>query len=520
MRPTVKKGDKGADVQDAATASSTDSYERYHPLWHLFRTNVIEVERDDKGQATAVSWLLGEVGLVPDEPPTRVALIDNGACLDHPYLKESVDQDLAIDFASQPFGLAYDPRGPADCSDLSLQGCRTSLPERIPDGIGLEQPQATAVQAVLDRARLHRLKRPDRATFHKAFAGHATACAGLVAAKPAKPPKGPQHPVALYVGVDPYCKVVPINTSIIPDPEQLILAFLYAYHIGSDVILVPRGISTHWRKYKKYPDGRNRDYRNYDNPSETLNRSVRAIEWEALESLILEISEQIPVVTAAGNSAESSLAYPAKLSAQEGGVISVGAVTHRGYRSGYSNYSRELTLVCPSDDSEVFNRHQVRLDKKSRRYLYHDYSSYAATDASETERHPEYSHQSILALDVPGRPGYAGGGLTGTDEDDPVQDWFDPTRGAFALFGGTSAASSILAGIVSLMKRKAAQLNKELSGRDVKQILQRSCHYDDLHIDDINGEFNSRTSKEDLLEQLFGAGLVDARKALNHVETW
>lgn len=79
------------------------------------------------------------------------------------------------------------------------------------------------------------------------FSTHGTCVAGLVGARPAlaqlQLPTGDIATLPLpYTGVDPMCEIVQISTNFDPDPETLLLAFLYTELIGADVVLMPRTI--------------------------------------------------------------------------------------------------------------------------------------------------------------------------------------------------------------------------------------------------------------------------------------
>ena len=192
--------------------------------------------------------------------------------------------------------------------------------------------------------------------------------------------------------------------------------------------------------------------------------------WALLSKVIEWVSKEIPVVCAAGNDGRSELIYPASLSGDTtNGVISVGAVSYQGYRSGYSNYSQDLTVVAPSDDGEVYNRYQIRLDRKAA----------SATDFWVDSVHKKpvppydaiptvpFSAPRLLSLDVPGARGYIEGSTVApVTERRMARD--DPSS-LYAQFGGTSRASALVAGVVALMQRKATN---KLTGEEVKNLFE------------------------------------------------
>ena len=121
--------------------------------------------------------------------------------------------------------------------------------------------------------------------------------------------------------------------------------------------------------------------------------------WTILEHLIIGVSRKIPVICAAGNSGESQLIYPASLAAPDNGIVAVGAVTVEGFRSGYSNYGEGLTLVAPSDDGEVFNRHQSRINRAVSQTAKHEYNAVPGKGKSLFA-----VSASLLSTDLPGAP--------------------------------------------------------------------------------------------------------------------
>ena len=167
--------------------------------------------------------------------------------------------------------------------------------------------------------------------------------------------------------------------------------------------------------------------------------------WKILKHLIIGVSRKIPVICAAGNSGESQLIYPASLAAPDNGIVAVGAVTVEGFRSGYSNYGEGLTLVAPSDDSEVFNRHQLRINRLSPFTAKHQYSA-------DTGKEYCYSYFSLLSTDLPGVFGY--------DEGKAPWSSLLPSAnnpgvggGYYTSFGGTSGAAALVGGVAALVQR-------------------------------------------------------------------
>ncbi|TIS31231.1 MAG: hypothetical protein E5X11_25395, partial [Mesorhizobium sp.] len=155
-----------------------------------------------------------------------------------------------------------------------------------------------------------------------------------------------------YWGAAPGAELLPIEISARPDAAQLILAFLYARDQKVSVIHFPREVPDPWRAHRSYPG--------YGDSRYTSVEQAKPI-WDYFEKLFEAISEEIPIICAAGNDGYDHLIYPASKAGESNGVIAVAAVTYRARRSAYSNYSGDptdnsVTISAPSDDQEVCTR--------------------------------------------------------------------------------------------------------------------------------------------------------------------
>ncbi len=205
--------------------------------------------------------------------------------------------------------------------------------------------------------------------------------------------------------------------------------------------------------------------------------------------------------------------YPAGLAAADNGIIAVGAVTVEGYRSGYSNYGEGLTVVSPADDGEVFNRHQLRIDRLSPFAAQHDYGAFGV-------REYQYSHFSLLTTDLPGMFGYARGAEPWSAVV-PFKDNPGVGGGYYTTFGGTSGASALTGGVCALIQRAHKSRNgvgARLSGPAVKAILRGASRLDtavapgvrELTADCMNADGEDTLS----MTYFFGSGLPDVRAAV------
>lgn len=493
----------------------------YRAFWHLHAIGVLSVDpKNPSGNYTSAIWEQLE-----GSPAAKVALIDTGVDTAHVYLKDRIVIDEVLDLTGMPIKVVEKKAA------RLASGPFSEFPTKLDElGVSLDDADMAQLKSFLDDNK-------DCAPFDSGapktanlnFSSHGTSCAGLVVGRTPVPEKSGQPAPAptAYFGVDPFSKLISVTTSFAPRPEPLILAFLFAWVKGADAILFPRGL-----------------------PDDLLDKSANcAPGWRILREVILAVSRKIPIICAAGNDAESRLIAPAALAGaawSPNGVIAVGAMNFRGIRSSYSSYDEDLTVCAPSDDGEIFDVDQYRLDQTDRTYP--DYP-YVATlkqngfhEQPETVSGDEVSHndpefdlksnlfaeQTIMAIDIPGPFGFEGSG-SNLGYKDLSNTQFS---GDFTEFGGTSAASAIVAGAAALIQRKMKKMhpkdqNARLNGLEVKALLKSTArtmklpHLDLEHLpspatgnliaDHINGRSLTR-------QQAFGAGLVDVDAAVKAVK--
>ena len=542
----------------------------YYYLWHLVALNVIKgnfgspptplpgpsdtaVRNRTRPAVTSTVW--DQIPATNPAVQTYVALIDVGISPDHPNLATRLDREKSIDLASHRFGARtadpIDPTNPYAAEQKQAFFSNLDLSGLGPLGLSVDDQaflEGLASELAASQGCVRQLLNPERL-----FAAHGTACAGLIAGEPAAikseggqvtPPEtlfavaGPDaepsrnRNVLPYFGVDPFSRLISVRTSFDADPMQYISAFLYAYHQQADVIVLPRGLpdpelapaapkpelSVDPQLYRNslaadlvkrlsLPGGADE----LDPKSPQVSESSIRL-WRLLRQVIIGVSRKIPIVCAAGNSGESQLIYPANLADHQNGIIAVGAVTAEGFRSGYSNYGRGLTVVAPSDDEEVINRHQLRVDRQSPFHARHAYL------AGRTKEY-RYSNFSLLTTDLPGFWGY----------DQGQQPWasvpFDANRGVgggyYTNFGGTSGASALIGGVCSLIQRAHKtrfDQNARLDGAAVKALLVNASDHQrvvapgsrPLTPDCMNADQEETKG----LTYFFGAGLPDAAAAV------
>jgi subtilisin family serine protease len=520
-----------------------ECYNWYHYLWHLIAIGAVkrrqveelrfpEEEKDVAYILEADAWALLDADK-PGEGET-IAQIDTGVNDRHPNIAPRVCG--AVSFAVNPYGLRYPDRDPKEATDRKpdaprlVRGAEKMLDDSLigEKAWGYAERLAGDDPVAVDLIRRLRVGRgvaqQPADISRQRYSAHGTACAGLVVGAPVKLPESATPGSAMsarratrddgdgpipYWGVAPGAKLLPIEISARPDAEQLIMAFLYAWEKQVSVIHFPREVPDPFRSHQ-YHAGE------YDE-TRYVSPEARA-EWDYFAKLFEAISNEIPIVCAAGNDGYDHLIYPASKAAEKNGVIAVGAVTYQARRAAYSNYcgsgtDNAITIAAPSDDQEVYTRYQVRLDKEAARWRDHNFDIYK--DYIPTVK---FAPQGVLTVDIPGRHGYSGGQLQGT-QPEGVEN--RDRASLYTVFGGTSAASAIVAGAVALLQAKhRASEGRPLRGKEVKSRLEEAGAQTvswpwlengaevEIRTDAPNGEGDVD------FEQQFGPGVLDLRKLL------
>ena len=429
-------------------------YSNYPALWHLQSMGVLNESNQPN------NWPEIKEG----QRKTRVAIIDTSVAVDHHCLKDSINRDLALDLFSSRLGtFPYYPEGATlQLSDLNFT---TDVASDLPKIKQLFTEFESRLS--INEDPLYQGVEPMTSS---EFSNHGTAIAGLVGARPISVPVAKDYhntdtddvimPLP-YMGVDPMCEIVPISTNFDNDPEMMILAFVYAELIKADVILLPRDIPDPLRM-EPYLNNEEVDGIKLGDAVAQIHVTDHDKElWAELSQLIVNISQKRPIVCAAGNGQEDSAIYPANLASEHNGIISVGSVNAKGHRSGYSGITN-LTVMAPSNDGEVFDRFETRLDEQDV-----DYTEVGIPSPNDNEK---YSHYDIISTDVPGNYGYAFSPYTSDEPEDGLREF----GSYFCRFGGTSAASAIVAGFLSLGK-SCNEIGEEASGVEVKNWLLSKC---------------------------------------------
>jgi subtilisin family serine protease len=506
---------------------------KYDAFWHLQAIGLLKPTTEPEPAAQErVPTTIWE--RLKDAPEALVALIDTGVSA-HPYLtgrlvapdevapggavaagqgESAADLDLNFDLSAAP-ALPADP-------GTVTKYMETEYPDTWFQEWGLcpvngsEDWQKNVKELVKNNINKLSFSSGAPVASNQKFSAHGTSCAGLVAAsnenfKPSR--SGPQQSAFVppyYRGVDPRSKIISVTTSFAPRPDLLTLAFVLATRKGADVILFPRGLPREIGLA---------DLLSNSATAATLNKEEKeaALPWHMLKETILAVSRRIPVVCAAGNESDGKPIAPACFAAEDNnGIISVAAMSYFGYRSSYSNFGKGITVAAPSDDAEILNRAQARLDRTDRFFSDHPYEYFVK---KLVKAEIPFGEATIRSIDVPGAFGFSD-----TSSNVDAKLWTEP-ESFFTDFGGTSAAASIVAGVASLMQRAAKSKNggKPVSGVEIRKLVAETARNENdnlLHLPERKltlDRVDEEEEKDLAFPDSFGAGLIAADKAVEKI---
>jgi subtilisin family serine protease len=441
-------------------------------LWHLEQIGVLGAAQPN-GKRDAPFW--------PDVPPApvKVALIDTGIDVAHPNLRDAI-KGGQIDFATRLYGARYIAMGAPEPAPAALwDGGTRSMAELsalLPNAD--DKAWLATLEQKLTETPIETLALDDPSRF---FGAHGTACAGLIAGQPSEERIDGVPSTIDYYGVNPYCELIPIATPYSHEVLPVINALIYAWLQGADVIHMPRGlpdVAARSEVLKDNPQSNRIDQASDDTLVPDDQASLVRLKREAqlLEALLSALSKEVYVVLSAGNDGYAGkVSYPAKnLLAGQGPaanphisdtVVVVGAKNQRGEFSSYTNGAgiAGQLLFMPSDDDFAIDQDRLSMDVTSREASDYNYEPHIM--AGRTSTHAPWS---VLTTDVRGSYGYA----VGTAEDPPIGHKGLEMGAMYTLFGGTSAASSIVAGLISLLIQDGKIAKKPMTLGNLKAAMQ------------------------------------------------
>lgn len=473
----------------------TGIYPSYDALWHLEALG-LDVAASVAKQATSApkGWREASARAAA-HGRTRIALIDTSVSSAHPNLRGVVNDDLAIDLTIS----SYRAQGTPKDATLAMvvQAIEAQVERFIKDG---SQPKPNGN-----------------------FGSHGTAMAGLIAGRPAVTTKykaqhlrldgqtDPLHPVLMplpFAGVDPTAELVPVVIGSNPDPEQIVAAFKYAVGVKADLIVMASDLPNPLAHQEAIAPGP-RDYSELELELDALRARVAPVSvsdlarklWAYLSGEIPRISNDIPVIAAAGN-VPHMVVFPANLAAPDNGIISVGAVRRDHHLAAYSpgrDAAQGVVALSFSGDDERFDRKAPRYDILRDGFGRDDEAPWLKPEAEDYDPQAVMAVETLISTDVPGRFGYNASPHSATRIDRAVKpsqvrpdigpkseaatltavlrkrdiEVYTDFSAQYCRFSGTSAASAVLGGLLSLGLSSGTlqpgfvpRLKKQLANRD------------------------------------------------------
>ncbi len=389
---------------------------RFHALWHLKTLGVAE-EIEAFESAAWEKVYDSQQGHAPADP-VRVAIIDTLPAFTHPNLTHAIDIACGMDFTT--------------------------------DSAGKDLPAL-----------------PDSGS---AFGAHGTSVAGLIAARPGMnvilrvpgyidpdaplPPASTTRPIALpFAGINPFATIVPIVVSAAPDPEMILAALHYAGSAQAAVDIVV--IADSWdragtaydagsnTKAGKIPTGYGSQVPKSAADSKSPGQDNR---WTPVEEALRKLCTETFVFCAAGNEPRSRLVYPASLSTPKVGPWAVGACDKTGHdltytpKSGAVRRNGHRLITTLSSEHPRLDQIVQKLDPWAK--------NDSEMDLPDWLFDQNFQPTDIVSTDVPGPAGYNPSPYDHVPSQ-PGDEHLE-VASLYCRFSGTSAATALAAGLVSL----------------------------------------------------------------------
>lgn len=395
-------------------------YPEFKALWHL---NAL-------GVADTTSFVSKPWELADGKPKIKVVVMDTTVDWAHPNLVDAINITDMRDFSAK------------DAEEAVVRPVKGKDPVEAKDG--------------------------DRITTPTIYGAHGTCVAGLIGARPTKVclqyPDRPDEitgdtasklqltPVP-YIGINPFCEIIPVSLTAAPDPAMVIAALNYIAKLKPQIVVVAAA----WdhARYQMTAKG----------PEAAMGKSFDANEpgWDEVEKALAKVCKGSLVFCAAGNSGADAMAYPARLSGTIPNLIAVTACDEKGTVLSYAldpdslptSADAPVVIRTLSSDHPRYDRDTIYLDP------------YAARDPylKLPDGSADFPQRRIISCDPRGNRGY----------NPSKYRYTPPTKGPhlelaslFAEFSGTSAATAIAAGLVALAMQEKGET--DISKVNVKKL--------------------------------------------------
>lgn len=388
-------------------------YPSFHALWHLKALGIFDGSSDTFKSA---AW--DAASAAGDKSAVRIVIMDTTIDWEHPNLQGVIDTAQMRDFSGINVGEAIDPKtGPT------------------------------------------------------IYGAHGTAVAGLIGARPAKVQlqlrerKGLSPITAImtdvnsetrvvdlpYAGINPFCTIIPVSLTASPDPEMVLAALDYIKKLDPKPQIIV--VAAAW-------DDTVRAKKN----EQSFDKGEK--KWSDVKKVLVEICKSQLVLCAAGNSGADEMAYPASLAETTPGLIAVTACDTNGkpLMYAYRPQSEQTSRPQPKQTRIIatLSTQGTRYDSK-KTFL----DPWAEVDPylEKPPGDPEFPKQRIISLDPRGRRGY---NPSIYRHDPPTKGPHLEIASLYAEFSGTSAATAIAAGLISLAMQ--AKGKPDVTGPDLSKL--------------------------------------------------
>lgn len=379
-------------------------YPEFKALWHLKALGVV----DDLITYDSAEWQKAD-----GKPKIKVVVMDTTVDWAHPNLADAINLEDMRDFSAR------------DTAEKIVRPVKGRPPVEAKDG--------------------------DRITTPTIYGAHGTCVAGLIGARPVmvnlQYPDRPDEntdgmPSAVskvplpYIGINPFCEIVPVALTAAPDPAMVKAALDYISQIKPQIVVVAAA----WDHARYQMSAKGAE------PVMGKSFSEEEPDWTVVEDALREVCTTSLVFCAAGNSGADAMAYPARLSGKIPNLIAVTACNQDGDILNYAfdpaslpeaDKSRPVIMRTLSSDHPRYDRDTAYLDP------YAAVDPYLKIPAGSSK----FPARRIISCDPRGNRGYNPSKYRYTP---PTSGPHLELASLYAEFSGTSAATAIAAGLVAL----------------------------------------------------------------------
>lgn len=427
----------------------------FHALWHLEKLGVV----DDLKTFESEIW--DQVEQEAEKKAPVVVVMDTPTDYEHRNLGDSIDLSLMRDFSI--FNDGAFPIGTSRLDDSDQQ--RRAKICREGGASWINSQQAMTINSEVE----DKSSSPRRSVATRQKPGaHGTAVSGLIGGCPTEAPltrpayigevieNSESIDVDLpYAGINPFARIVPVTLTAAPYPDMVLGALDYISAIDPDVVVIAAAWATDMDRHgMSFSDDDSLPLeQNEHGFSDPLggDKPTDSTIWKHVEDKLKSLSNTSIVLCAAGNIASDKLAFPASLCGEkDNNIWAVAACDGEGEELSYS------PKVEPK--RRMLKTLSTQLPRSDRDETVVDPFVFKAPELQQQlDGHKVVSSRDIVTLDPSGRQGY---NPTENPNPGPEDGTLLEIGSLFARFSGTSAATAIAGGLVSLVVLPDRKMNR------------------------------------------------------------